>query len=346
MLSEALRKQLNQLVFDFLGVHPAVATIECLLGDGRVQHLPMVDRPFQIAVWVVDSILHEMSEHRFCNLIEQVDAGGTVPALQTLADALRAGRITWGHHYNDPLVVLDDEPFVDRESVRGLIAGMFSNTVELGCLLVLGDAGEGKSYLLPWCAKVARRVSTGKLASFQVDGSMAASLLPGIVATKLATDLGLNVRLRPRQHEDHERWAEDLGHWIIHHILKARVVSVIVLDGLHHPQIPLPVHTLIRALVRARQSDPEVNSLLRIVLLGYDGGLLDRHQLNYEIRKLEFVDRAMVRDWLERRYPGRKGYEYDVAATLICEAIPSSGPARMRALCTEIRAIGPELEGP
>lgn len=183
VLSEPARKRLNQLVYRFLGVDPAIVAIDGLLGDGESEHLPF-SKPFQIARWVVDRVLRDDSPRRFCRLVGLVDAGESVPELHALMQALRHGKDEWVQRQRDPLVVLDGSPFVDREAVRDVIAAMFTPAMTTGCLLVSGGKGEGKTYLRQLCAKLVEP-STSRLATFEVDDARASALDPGIVAFKL-----------------------------------------------------------------------------------------------------------------------------------------------------------------
>lgn len=344
MLSEAARRELNRLVFQFLGPDPSVVTLEALLRHVPVTTIPRVSLPFQRAVWVVDKLLQMADAEHVVDVIEVVDPGGTVPTLQAFKDALSRGQIDLRRRQTDDLVVLDDGPFVDRDSVREAIREMFSPAAQVGCLVVAGGIGEGKSYLREWCAKLAMTAVFGRFASFHVDGAMAAGIDPGVLAIKLATDLGIHRDRRPRRHEDLERWASDLAEWLTRHVVGRDMISVVMLDGLHHPQVPACVHTFVRALLLARQRSAEVRQVLRVVLLGYDPGSLERQGIEHEYRILEHVDKPMVRQWFAMRYPGRPEWEYDDAATEVFAELPPPGPARMRALCVQIRAIGPELE--
>ena len=159
--------------------------------------------------------------------------------------------------------------------------------------------------------------------------------------TELAVKLHIPLKHLPRRHEDRERWAGDLAQWLLHRIDEP---VALMLHGLQHAGIQEPVHTLVRALVRGRAADPTLGQLLRIVLLGYDGGMLERHGLAFKSQVLEFVDQTMIREWLKQRYQGKKDYQYEDTAAEIYDLIPTSGPMRMRAMCTQIQALGPELE--
>jgi len=349
VLSDSMRRVLHQLVMRHLPLQPDIDALIALLGPEHGPHelqgMRYFRGPFDCAVWIVRRVLADPTKDRFCRLAELVDPGDAGPELRDYLAALRSGRIAWEARHSDPMVVDGDQPFVDRESVRGTLAAMFTRDAPVGCLVVSGGAGEGKSHLRAWCTKLAAGGVGGRLAAFELNGSLAASIGPGRVVTKLATDLGLRLDRLPRTHEDHERWAQDLGYWLLRNIHTESTISVLVFDGFHHPQIQPSVHTLIRALIRARQEDPEIASLLRIVLLGYDAALLERNRLAFELRVLEVVDQQMIRDWLVKRYPGRRAYEYDDTAADVWEHL-DPGPTRMFSLCQELQRVGPTLEEP
>jgi hypothetical protein len=335
------------------------------VGEALALTMPALPTSRQVAQWMVDRALERPDPHLLIRIVRKVDnLDPRMASLVHLADELEddparwrsttpLGPIDWSTN-GDPLNVKDGSPFVDRVGFRRLLPRHGSLDTPV-CTVILGDRGDGKSYLHEFCKQLAQYWGQGQPDPLRVAYSECPSgnlshLDATMVADDLAAGLGTDFTKRPRQHEDPERNAQNLLRWIVDYTPSRPLPALVMLDGFDSAavadRVPQDVHLFIEDLVEAVQEDPEVAARMRVVLLGYDVGRLEARNLRYETSVLEWVDQQAVVDWFRKRYPGEPDYRYEDAAAFIIDRLPAQGPHRMRHLCSLVRGTTQQFEAP
>src|SRR5919109_3292046 len=94
-LSDDLRRQLEDSVFNYLGPMPTVLGLRVLVGPEAVRELPSGLSPYQHAQWVVRVALGHPDPDVFIGVVRNSDAAGQLLELQAIAAQLEADPGAW-----------------------------------------------------------------------------------------------------------------------------------------------------------------------------------------------------------------------------------------------------------
>ena len=357
MLKPEQRSVLISIVLRQLPNNPTVALVEPYVGPGIAERIPS-GTVRQVAEWIIDQVLAQETPDRLVDMIFRVDNGSQrLASLVELAEALQndpgawrssasSGEVDWSVD-GDPLHVIDGRPFVDRLSFRRQIPRPGSLDTP-AVTVVQGENGHGKSYLLEYCRKLAAHWASARPDILRLAISECptwfASLTPEVPAHELAMDLKLDLSWAPRKHEDPHRYARNLASWIASATRPGPLPAVLLLDGYGVLGVPEPVLTFIDTLVKILGSDTAIQRCLRVVLLDYDVGRLERKEFAYEDLVLEHVGDEEIIRWFERRFPDLPKYRHEFSAQAILDKVPANGPLRMRHICHLIERLSQEFE--
>lgn len=351
MLTEDDLKYLRARFLNCLTIPVQIAVLGSYVPPEAAAEPPPHVFPHRIVGWILDEARKAPVPRYFLAILDEVEgnAGALPPHIANYAAGIRDDLRTWEPLgaagtdsrtlEDDPDEVLDGGPFVDRASFRGLLPRGAGDGAPL-TIVVQGGVGAGKSYLHEFCRRLRDHWGDELRVGYaNLDTSSVRSLSPRIPAYLLAGSLGTDRRRAPRRHEDPHRYASNLATWILTATPESPLPALALLDGFDHPQLPDPLHTFVLELARGLQQDPQAQGRMRLVLLGYDTGRLERDGIEFERCVLEHVDRAHLDAWFRARYPGRPDYAYEDVIDEILGLLPPDGPERMKALCTLVRAM-------
>lgn len=354
MISNDQQKALVDLVFNQLPVNVTVGFLQATFPEINLRNIRPQDKTIAIANWIVDQALRASNPTAFIDLVAvAVGPSGALASISTLADDLTAYPQNWvplgsvpSFDWSldaDPLDILDGRPFIDRQGFREKLprAGAPESP---NCLLVKGDTKGGKSYLHDFC-----RALKESRQGFNVGYAYPFGLPPPVievrmVASEIAFGLNTDVRGRPDQHEEPERDAENLAHWIAHYTPESNVPAVAILDAFGHPDMAAAVNRFILTLAAEVQNKPSVRAKLRLVLTDFDESKLLTAGIRFESYVLEPIEAPDIAAWLRKRYPLQPDYRYDdTAATIIGTAARFPIGQRMMFLNQLVRIAGREF---
>ena len=354
MVTENQQKALKVLLMPWLGSNPTTAVVEPFVGVELSLRLPVSTAVIQVAEWIIDQALTQDRPTMLIRIIRRLDDGSSrVASLVELADRLEADPSGWRAPVpevdwsleGDPLQVLDGRPFVDRSAFRRLIPRLGSLHDTPSCTLVQGNDGHGKTYLTEFCKGLAsywerKQPNLLRVGSSQCPTSTLSDLTPDLPAIDLATGLDADFTMMPRPHEDEHRYARNLATWILETTPEGALPALAIFDGFDRAGVPAPVLTFIEELVAGAQQDADAASRLRIMLLGYDQGRLEKADLAFETCVLEHVGSSHLDRWFRKRYPGQPSFRYEDTVDMIADRLPDDGSMRMRRLNALVRAAG------
>lgn len=344
LLTDDQRQILHFKVFEELGTSPSVARLTVFLTEAEVLRVPQFSASFDYARWVVARALADPTPATLIRVIREVDDGDVgLEELRRVADELQEDPGLWRRRLDEPLLMGDGRPFVDRLNVRGELVGMIGGSAAAPrCLVVHGDPGDGLSYLRLYCEKLAGKHA--RLGYIEVRRELAGSLKLRSVALTLGRAVGAPSRTMPRPHEDLHRWGRNIAAWLRTHIDAGETPAILVFDGLHLDVLhEHPIHALVHRLLQLAGTDPVLADRMRVVLLGYPVERLRDWGVPFEQRVLEYIEAPMIEAWFRARFPGREDYEYEDAAQMIEDVLPPSGRARNEDLTIEVMAASEEF---
>jgi hypothetical protein len=356
LLNKNEHQVLTQLVFFRLGANTDVQTISIWVGRNDVSRLPVTTTVWQIAEWIVDTVLRQAKPDGLVRVIRLADnhqAG--FESLLKLAERLEnepgfwkpvgsAEVVSWALD-EDPLIVDDGGPFLDRLDFRRLLPRVDGELTTPTCLLVHGDEGTGKTYLQKFCQGFAAQRKDFALGFSKLGSTGLKDIPPRTVAQELAHGLGTDVNKLPKlPNPDPHRDALLLAAWITSYTPRRKVPALAILDDFGLPDLNEAVHTFVLELVRLVQHDEQVAQKIRVVLLGYPAERLSQKGLQYVTHVLEYVDDSHIDKWFRQRFPNHPEYRYeDVITVLNQEQIPP-GNRRMRDLCNFVKMVSSQFE--
>jgi hypothetical protein len=261
--------------------------------------------------------------------------------------SVAAGSIDWSLD-GDPLHIDDGRPFIDRAEFRKRLPRLGSLDTPL-CTVVKGEDGYGKSYLHKYCKKLVEHWASPprnmlRVGITECPSGQAKNLDPDVPALELSSGLGLKMNRFPRRSEDPYRFARNLASWIATETPVGPLPALAILDG--YGDSSESVHLFIEELVRIIQSEEEVGKKLRVILLDYDTGRLDRKELKFALYVLEHVGDEEIGGWFQKRYPGQAGFHYEDAVDTIREQVREDGPLRMRNINVLMQLLSAGFEAP
>ena len=365
ILTVAQREALKGVVARRLPANPTIRNIEAYLPPALAEQMPS-GIALDIADWVISTALAQKTCDALVTIIRVLDTHDeTLSSLVKLAGDLDNGTIQWQISLSagtidwtvegDPLQVADGRPFVDRAGFRQLLPRLGAIDTP-NCIVVKGDYGYGKSYLQEYLKMLARHwTGPGENRMLRVGISefrsgQGSELSPGIPARELG--VGLELRRPPKAHADLHRYARNLAAWIAGEVPAGPLPALAIFDGYDDSEVSGPVQTLIEELISIVQTDARAGSRLRVILLGYDTGRLDKYGLQYKQDKiglqyqqyvLEHVDDKEIARWFQKRHPGQQSFRYEDAVDLIREEVPADGSLRMRHLCVMMQSLSAEF---
>jgi hypothetical protein len=326
MLTPEQRNQLTQVVHEFIGGGPDVASMRVLVGAAGVAEISAVNA-YGYASRIVEYALARPSPDTFIEILRQADAGGTIVELQAVVRQLADDPRTWMAHASDNVLFLAaNSPFIDRHDLRNTLRAMAIGDGP-AAITIEAPTGHGKrtvcDYIERWaaggnafsvvCRDLRREPETGTLDLLVADLRLAMDL-----------DIGMD-----STHVEPERHGVVLARLLADDAMLASKTVWMVANIVEPSGVEPGVLNFVDELLGCVQAHPLVADRLRVVVLSDDfgrtgleklPGIADRHVL-------PDVTEDEIRQWLEATAPGKAPDLYGVVASRVVRKVADRGPA-------------------
>jgi hypothetical protein len=326
-LTDQLRRQLEDAVFDFIGQPPSPAVLRVLIGSEGLLGLPAGFNGFRSAQWAVDFTLRAPTPALFVALVRHSDPGQALVELHALVDALEGDPSRWSAPAAPGgLWIPTGWPFVDREPLRAALDGMAKGEGP-SALAIEGPSGHGKRTMTEYVRQLAAESEGFAPVVVELRPEPDPGVLLSMVA-ELAMVCGGDADL-DTTHVEPERQAVILARDIAQAAAAAPVPTWFVANVVAHQGLEDGVLAFIDELLRLIATSPAVAAKLRVVILCDQLSLLDlQHAPPLEARHtLGQVDGDHIRAWLEAAAPGKDPALYALAADTIVSSLDGATPA-------------------
>ena len=325
-LDEARRRELVEYVFLHIGTPANPAMLQLLVGLEALSGVPAGLNGFHMAEWVVDHTLGLESPDAFLHVVRTVDQAGALADVRRVVAEIEADPSKWsavgalGGLWAPP-----EWPFVDRESLRGILKTM----AEGGgppTLSIDGSVGHGKRTIATYIRQLADKRRSFRTVVAELWREPGGGVLAAVVADlRLKLDLDLDLRTT---HAEPERQGEVLARDLALEALSAPMPVWFVANVLDPSGVDAGTMRFVDELIRLVGTVPELGAKLRVVVLSESISLLGLKNLPpVEHRHvLPEVDRQAVTQWLAAAVPGRDEALYDLTADVLFRKIDESSP--------------------
>jgi hypothetical protein len=325
VLTESQRAQVEELIFDFIGIAPSPLTLRQLVGPEPLRQAPASANGAKLAGWMLSYSLRLPQPTLFIRIITVVDAAGQLVEVHQLVDQLQADASLWQTQVLDELWVPPTWPFIDRESLRQTLAAIADGTGP-GAITIEAPAGHGKRTMSAYIEHLARRVETFQPVVAELRRTPDPGVLDSLVAD-LRLALGLDLE-SDTTHQDPERQAVVLARRLA---LEAQlaptpvwlVANVVEVSGLEEG-----VLRFLDELLGQVQQTPAESRQLSVVLLSDEVARLGLANLPDVSARfvLPEVNEAAVSQWLEAAVPGKSPQLYTTATALVLQKLEDRQP--------------------
>ena len=330
-LTDELRRQLEDAIYDHLGAIPTTQGLRGLVGPEEVRRLPAGLNPYQHAQWVLRVALAQPTPATFIDVVRKADLPGALGALQTLATKLEAEPGIWSAPVVAGLWMPKPWPFIDRTSVVTVLKAMADGGGP-AAVAIEGSSGHGKKTMVefircladeklsfqPSVVELRKEPEPGVLASVVTQLSMAFGELPDLDTT----------------HVEPERQATILARDIAQLALGAATPTWFVARFADSSGLEEGLLVFFDELLGLVQQTPAVGDKLRVVLVCDQVGLLElKNAPPLEARHtLSQVSDAEIRAWLEAAAPGKPPQVYELFTQTVMTRLETAAPPPQRRL--------------
>ena len=347
MINESLKKQLEQVVWDFLSVNPTPDRVRLLVGHELAITVPTGS--YNVAQWVVTQVLRSSTPSLLIQVIETSDTAGTLPEHHALASRLKADPSLWEAKSETTLWMPENKPFVDRDLVRERLKEM-ANGEGPGYVCIEGSKGHGKSTLTEYIRELSRKPDN----TFNiVKRSFIAETSHDDDLVSVSSDLQLELKgrdLRDTTHEEPERQAEILAREISQSAIFATTPIWLIIDGLETSNTSPGIVRFINELTHHLQ-DSDVAHGLRMIVLAESRVIDSLNRVQRDMRiTLPTVTENCLSSWLEKSIPGKREIIYRIASNKILEScerelskFTNPEPRRLEELARQVKNVHSRL---
>jgi hypothetical protein len=330
-LSDDLRRQLEDSVFNYLGPMPTVLGLRVLVGPEAVRDLPSGLSPYQHAQWVVRVALGHPDPDVFIGVVRNSDAAGQLLELQAIAAQLEADPGAWSAPVVAGLWVPKRWPFINRTNVVAALSAMADGDGP-PALAIEGSYGHGKKTMVEYIRCLA--VEKGSFEPVIVE--LRKEPEPGVLES-VVTELSMSLGEQPdidTTHVEPERQATILARDVAQIALTATEPVWFVAHFVESTGLEAGVLVFVDELLSLVQGTAAVGAKLRILLLCDELAVLElknappldaRHALSQ-------VSDAEIRAWLEAAAPGKPPQVYDLFTASVMKQLAKANPALPRRL--------------
>lgn len=346
-LSDDLRRQLVQSVFNFINDPPPTGLVATLIGHEALAGAPPGMNGFRYAEWIVHYSLRQSTKDVFVTVVRQADAGRALTELRALVTELEADDSKWSAPV-EALWIPTGWPFVDRQTLRETLVAMTGGGGP-PALSIEGPFGNGKRTIGAYIRHLADQTD----AFDPVIRELQPEPVPGALfdtVTELSMRLGQEPDLSTT-HAEPERQATTLARQVALAAPSAPIPIWFVANVVNHVGLEEGVLAFVDELLRLVQSTPSIAKKLRVLVLCDQLSLLElenappldaRHTLP-QITDVE------IRQWLEAAVPGKEPALYELAAETVVRSLATAPPAgasrTLRWLSLKCRVAHGQLAG-
>src|SRR5688572_21567625 len=233
MLSEDQRRQVQELILNYIGSAVVPASVVDLIGPIAFASSPPGLNGPRMARWILDHSLGLPDPRIFIQVVQFSDGGGALPDVHELVSKLQADATLW-NPAPVALWVPAEWPFLDREKLREVLRSM-AQGVGPPAITIEGPDGAGKRTMAAYIQDSARMDGTFTVVSQELRPDPAGGVLDVLVA-RLRQRLGV-VPAPDTTHEEPERQASILAQGVVSGAATANnnvwlVVNVAEVNGL------------------------------------------------------------------------------------------------------------------
>jgi hypothetical protein len=320
------RRELVEFVFLTIGTSAAPAVLQALVGLEALSRVPPGLNGFHTAEWVVDHALGLESPDVFVRIVKTVDPARALADVARLVADIEADRSRWTSSTTlGGLWAPPEWPFVDRESLRELLATMADGGGP-PTLSIDGSLGHGKRTMTTYIRQLAERRRSFRTVVAELRREPGGGVLLAVVADlRLKLELDLDLRTT---HEEPERQGEVLARDVALEALSAPLPVWFLANVIEPSGVDPGTMRFVDELVRLAGVVPELRTRLRVVLLSESVSLLGlRNPPPAEHRHvLPEIDRQAVAEWLAAAVPGRDEELYGLTTEVLFHKIETIGP--------------------
>jgi hypothetical protein len=330
-LSDDLKRQLEDAVFNNLGAMPTAQGLRLLVGPKPVRELPPGLSPYGHAQWVVRVSLSQATPEIFIEVVKLTDLAGELRELQAIVAQLAAHPDTWAAPVVAGLWVPKRWPFIDRTSVVAALAAMADGDGP-AAVAIEGSYGHGKKTMVEYIRSLAVEKGSFELAVVELRKEPEPGILESIV-----TELSVLLNEPPDMdttHVEPERQATILARDVAQIALDTAQPIWVVAHFVESTGLEEGVLAFIDELLGLVQGTAAIGAKLRILLLCDQLAVLElknappldaRHALSQ-------VSDGEIRAWLEAAAPGKPQQVYELFTDSVTRQLARANPALSRRL--------------
>jgi len=325
VLSDAQRAQVEDLIFDFIGVTPPPPLLRELVGPQLAREAPTGVNGARLASWMLGNALRQPQPTLFIKIVTKVDIAGELVAVQDLVQRLQQDASLWKIQVLDELWIPPDWPFVDRQSLRQMLAVMATGAGP-AAVTIEAPAGHGKRTMCAYIEHLARRDGAFQPVLAELRRSPDPGVLDSLVAD-LRLALGLDLET-DTTHHDPERQAVVLARRLAMDAQLAPTPVWLLANVLEVTGLEDGVLRFLDELLGQVQQTPAGARRLRVVLLSDEISRLQLENLPELGARhvLPEVSEAEVSEWLEAAVPGKPPQLYSTATSLVLQTLELKRP--------------------
>ena len=328
MLSPKQREQVEYLIFVYIGIVPASATVQELFGPELAHTYPGGVNGHQLAVWLLDRCLALPQPDLFIKVVTTVDVQGELVEVHHLVRRLRQDASLWRTQVLDELWVPAEWPFIDRQELRRALTAI-ADGVGPAAITIEASEGHGKRTMCAYIQHLARRHRGFRPVVAELRHAPDPGVLDALVAElRMALELDLNddtTHLDPERRavvsarkltRDEEALLAPEPVWL--------VANVVEVTGLEEGLLRF-IDELLGQVQNTRVEDLR----LHVVLLSNEVARLGLTNLPDLTARhvLPEVDEAAVTEWLAAAEPGKPEQMYATATAMVLRNVEARLPA-------------------
>jgi len=323
MLTEEQRLQVAAVIANHIGLNPQPNVLRDLIGPGLVHDAPPWNGE-KLGGWILRRALLRPGPELFVKIVLDCDAAGTLVAVHELVNRLQADAALWPST-REALWVPPEWPFVDRESLREVLAAMARGDGP-PAITIEAPAGYGKATMTDYIRDLARLEGSFGAVVERLQREPEPGLLDSIVAdTRLALSLDLAT---DTTHEEPERRAVVLARELAREAAFAKARAWLVVHVIDVSGLESGVLRFVDELLGLVQTTAATANRLRVIMLADEINLLQLTNMpTVEARFVlpEVPDKA-VTEWLAAAAPGKSEEMYTLATQIVFEEVAKKNP--------------------